>query len=142
MSTSFFGGAFFDGEFFHSGGDSPPLTVTTKTGGKGDNEKGKKKSIFKPTGITYNDAPKKKQIADAEVRKSIDERIAETEEMLAAIKKISAEAERTEAVKYQPIEKMSLSAIDAEIHALMKKANRKREDEELIMILMAISQVS
>jgi hypothetical protein len=141
MSTSFFGGAFFNGEFFDSGSGPTPPPEVIKTGGKGDNEKGKKKVIFKPTGLTYSDKPKK-HTEETEVRKSIDERIAESEELLAAIKQVSEEATRTEAVQYKPIEKMALSEIDAEIRDLMKKANRKREDEELIMILMAISQVS
>lgn len=135
MSTSFFGGAFFNGEFFNSDGPTPP-EITLPVGGKGDNEK-RKKSIFKPTGLTEQKAKPKL----VEGRKTIEERIEETRDIAEAVKEVSAQ-EFAKVAEYQkPIEIMTLSEIDAEIGALMRKKYRDRDDEEMLMLLMLVAQV-
>ena len=53
-----------------------------------------------------------------------------------------AAQEFAKVAEYQkPIEIMTLSEIDAEIGALMRKKYRDRDDEEMLMLLMLVAQV-
>lgn len=136
MATSFFGGAFFNGELFNDGGTPPVVEPTLPLGGKGDNEK-RRKEIFKPTGL----AEKKAEPKLVEGRKTIEERLEETKDIAEAVREVASQ-EFAKADKYQkPIETMTLAEIDAEIGALMRLKYRNRDDEEMLMMLMLVSQV-
>lgn len=135
MATSFFGGAFFNGEFFNSGGPTPEPTLVQ--GGKGDNEKRKKKTIYKPTGLTEQKAAPK----FVEGRKTVEKRLEETRDIAEVVREVAAVEFQNAAAYQKPIEAMTLSEIDVEIGALMRKKYRDRDDEEMLMLLMLVAQV-
>lgn len=104
----FFGGEFFDGGFYKS------VEQSASTGGKGDNPR---KSIYKPTGLTY--------------RKTPEQRVRETREIHREIRETLRLPD-----KPKPIEIMSLAEIEAEIGERLRRAVEK-DDEEIILMLLA-----
>ena len=119
MATSFYNGAFFGGEFFNAGGDTPVVVV--KTGGKGDN---KRRRIVKPTGLL-----------DRKATPSIQERIEESAQLHTEAK-IQAREQFLDLPVFQPIETMSQAEIDFEIGILLRRKIRTEEDEILLLMLM------
>ena len=109
------------------GGDSPsPEPTVVKTGGKGDNDKRRHRSIFKPTGLEERSA-----------RKTIDERIAETIEIAEEIRN-QVEPESPQIAEFRPTETMSPQEIDFEIGVLLRKKMRT-EEEEMLLLLLAMA---
>lgn len=105
-------------------------------GGKGDNQK-RGKSIFKPTGLE----DRRPSVKITEGRKTVEERIEETRGIAEVVREVAAAEFFREAEDYKPIEIMTLSEIDAEIGALMRKKYRDMDDEEMLMLLMLVAQV-
>lgn len=105
-------------------------------GGKGDNQK-RGKSIFKPTGLEE----RRPSVKITEGRKTVEERIEETRGIAEVVREVAAAEFFKETEYRKPIEIMTLSEIDAEIGALMRKKYRDRDDEEMLMLLMLVAQV-
>ena len=128
--ASFADTAFFTDAFsvnaFDFGGASP-------TGGKGDNEKGKKR-IFRPTGLA--DRPKKPL-------SRVDERAEDSSQIQAEIaQRLAREfGEDTIRLRPRPVVAMSPEEIDLEIGVLLRKKLRTDEDEIVLLLLMAAAAV-
>jgi hypothetical protein len=115
-----------------------PIVVeeTVKTGGKDDKRRGKKRIIFKPTGLEERRA---KPVIE-EGRKTVEQRVEETRYIDEAIREV-ADREFAKLDEYQPpIKTMSLAEIDAEIGLLLRKMYRSRDEEELLLLLMLAAQ--
>ena len=108
----FFGGNFFDGGFF---GESLGALETPKTGGKGDNDRKRRRSIYKPTGLPP-------------YRNPVEQRVAETHEIAKEVVRAYQD------VPVVPVARMSLAEVQ-EIGTLI----RKQDDEEIVLLLMAAS---
>jgi len=115
MATSFFGGAFFDGEFFGAGS-----ATVTKTGTGGIDSP----TIFKPTGL---------------LDRKINRRVQETHEIAQEVIQEAKERYEEPTTFHKPIRQMSLLEIDFEIGYLLRKTVRTEEDDLLLLILMAAS---
>ena len=101
---------------------APAPTPDTKTGGKGDNGK---RSTYKPTGLV--DRPR-----------SVKDRVEDTRQIQAEVAGQLAKELRGEIEKFeQPVTKMSISEIDAEIGTLLRKRIRTEEDEIILLLLIA-----
>lgn len=124
MATSFFGGSFFDGEFFNQGTDTRPRP-DDGPGRKTLTAKGR--SIYKPTGLLDRPIPK--------VRKSVDERVAESEQLAREVAQEILEVPKAP----PPISEMTMAEVESEIGLLLRKKVRTEEDELILLLLMAAS---
>lgn len=134
---NFFGGEFFGGGFF---GVNPSAdTVKTGTGGIDPGE-GHRRVPFKPTGIV--DRPK---IRLKEGRKEVSDRVDESRQIEAEIAgKLAREfGEENEAVtaledqRQLMLAEMSQAQIDFEIGVLLRKKIKSREDELMLILMLA-----
>lgn len=133
--TNFYGGEFFGGGFF--GGESSTDAPTTKTGGKGDNERRRKaRGIFKPTGLP---AQRKTKRGDPVV----EARLAETQEIAREIA-LEAKGEVTppDVRSAQQLLTMTPAEIAFEIGVLLQKAMRSEEEEIVLLALIAAAAIS
>jgi hypothetical protein len=123
LSGNFFDGPYFEGGFF--GANSAPAVEEVVRGGKGDNEKRRRRlNVFKPTGLPVTS--RKPQ--------DVDQRVADTRDIAAEIER---EAGARESLHLEPVTQMSLADIDREIKALMQVQMRTQEEEAMLLILLA-----
>jgi hypothetical protein len=108
----FFGGEFFDGGFFQPLEEQQEVAYK---GGRGDNDKKKRRSIYKPTGLLDG-------------RKTVEQRVQVTREIHREVLKLPP--------KPLAVVEMSLSQIDAEIGERLR-ASLRNEEEEILMLLAA-----
>ena len=137
MTTAFQADAFQQDSF------EIDASVDAPAGGKGDNQSGKRSKQsqrglflpFKPTGLI-----------DRPVRTSVDVRFEESREIHEEVSRQSAlefllEASPPEVhpptLQFAPIKSMTLSEIDAEIGARLRKKMLDDEDEAMLLILIA-----
>lgn len=120
VGTFFFGGAFFDGGFFSQQG---------KTGTGGIDPK---RNIVKPTGLLH--LPKKKK-----EQKAVDRRVEETRKIHREV--IAEAAHIGEPAQFKAIRKMSMAEIEAEIGELLRKTQRTRDEEDMLVFLMIAASV-
>lgn len=117
-SGPFFGGPFFGGGFFGESQVEPQEEeAPTKTGGKGDNDRKKRKSIYKPTGLLE--------------RKTVEERVEATREIHREVLKLPP--------KPLPVAEMSLAQIEAEIGERLRVSLRTEEEEILMLLAAAVA---
>ncbi len=121
-------------QFTDAGGTPPiPPVVDTPTGGKGDNEKGKR-GTFKP----LNDLRRKPK--QPEGRKSVEQRVDDTANIVA---ELLAERETLETTAIQEAFKRAELAlrgrVDLEIDAGVFAREQQEEDELIMLILIAAS---
>lgn len=134
MFGQYFGSGYFgDGYFGPSSGVAAVAAVKTGTGGI---DPGRRKTIFKPTGLV--DRPRK------EARKSVADRIEESRELHTEAQR-EARSEFVDEVEIPgllpPISAMSIAQIDAEIGEWLRKdfgSKRQVEQDEALLILMAM----
>lgn len=98
---------------------------STKTGGKGDNGR---RSIYKPTGLVD--------------RPSVQDRVEDSRQIQAEVagqlaRELRGEIEAFEELAKQPVTRMTISEIDAEIGSLLRKRIRTEEDEIILLLLIA-----
>lgn len=131
MATSFFGGSFFDGEFF-----SPSTGGKIGVGGIDPGEGLKRRyPPVKPTGILH--LPKKGKLPspiEARIGEAHDDRL-EIAERLA--REFGEETARIP--EFKPIAQMTMAEVEQEIGTLLRKKLRTEEDEILLLMLMAAS---
>lgn len=112
-----------------AGAVEPPGLSEPVPGGKGDND-GRRRRIVKPTGLVDR---------KPEVRKGVDERVAETEVIAEGVAERFGR-EFTEDVEASgPVEELSLADIEREIGAILRKKLRTDDDEILLLMLMAVA---
>ena len=105
---------------------------STNRGGGGDNER--RRTTFKPTGLL--DRPR------IQPTEQIESRLAEQRETTKEIEariagEIAGELRAEREAAPPPIERMSLTEIDAEIGVLLRQKMRSQEDETVMLLLMA-----
>lgn len=139
MATSFFGGAFFDGEFFNEGvvETEVPTERTSTPGGIDPGEGIGRRRIVKPTGIE----PRRKTLTLPKKSPTPTERIEDARALQAEVAATLAtefaadNAARSRGIVV-PIVSMPLAQIEAEIAMLLRKKLRTEEDEIMLMVLM------
>ena len=109
---------------------APAPTPDTKTGGKGDNQR---RSTYKPTGLVER---------TLKARPSVQDRVEDTGQIQAEIagklaRELRGEIEAFEKFEKQPVTRMSISDIDAEVGSLLRKKIRTEEEEIILLLLMA-----
>lgn len=106
----FFGGEFFDGGFYKSLEEQEVV----HRGGRGDNDRKKRKSIYKPTGLPPIG------------RKTVEELVQATREIHREVLKLPQKA--------LPVAEMSLAQIETEIGERLRAS---MEEEEILLLLAA-----
>jgi hypothetical protein len=132
MAESFFGGSFFDGEFFNQGG---------KTGVGGiDPGEGLKRRYppYKPTGILHLPKGKNREEIEERIDQAQLDRI-EIAERLA--REFSEEIRQTPELEELPVQKpisvMSSAEIENEIGIILR--NKLKRDSQIAMLLLLIA---
>ena len=122
MAGPFFGGGFFGGGFF--GAISGEATVT---GGKGDNA-GRRRTIFKPTGLVERRAPDVRVEQAAEVHA----------EVIQEARSLFIDEPQSSPIVQPPVAQppVQMTRAEVEIAYLLYKKQRTKEDEILLLLLM------
>ena len=121
MATAFFGSDFFGGEFFSSTSRSP----------RSGDEDGTHPIAVKPTGLL-------ERRPTLTLRKTVEQRVADTREIQAEIYGQLARELKAERESYRPpVKEMSLREVEAEIGELLRKKLRTEDEEIMLLLLVA-----
>ena len=130
---SIFNASIFNNTIFNTGEAGAVVEEVVKTGTGGIDQDKRRYPPVKPTGILH--LPKKGKLPEP-VEKRIVEAFDDRAEIAERLAKEFGE-ETAQIPEFKPIVQMTMAEVEAEIGVLLRKELRTREEEALLIILMA-----